>query len=111
MGWRLARFAVPDGGPALLESTELFPTDIPSMQGACRVRGSYVVSTSFGRFRRGHLWEGGAGGFRKHPGVLPVGPEDLSHDPRTDRVWTQSEYPGRRTVVSVPLPGGAARAG
>jgi hypothetical protein len=110
-GARLARFAVPDGEPTLLESAELFPTNIPSMQGACRVRGKYVVSTSFGRFRRGHLWDGDAGGFRKHAGVLPVGPEDLSHDPRTDRVWTQSEYPGRRTVVSVPLPGGAARAG
>ena len=110
-GARLARFAVPDGEPARLESAELFPTNIPSMQGACRVHGSYVVSTSFGRLRRGHLWDGDAGGFRKHAGVLPVGPEDLSHDPRTDRVWTQSEYPGRRTVVSVPLPGRGARAG
>jgi hypothetical protein len=110
-GARLARFAMREGEPTALESTELFPTDIPSMQGACRVQGRYVVSASFGRFRRGHLWDGDAGGFRKHAGVLPVGPEDLSHDPPTGRLWTQSEYPGRRGVVSVPLPGGGGLAG
>jgi hypothetical protein len=110
-GARLARFALPAGEPVAMESAELFATDIPSMQGACRVHGRYVVSASFGRFRRGHLWTGDAGGFRKHAGVLPVGPEDLSHDPPTGRLWTQSEYPGRRGVVCVPLPGSGVRAG
>jgi hypothetical protein len=84
------------------------------MQGACRVRGTYVVSASFGRFRRGHLWVGGAGSFRKHAGALPAGPEDLSHDPQSGRLWTQTEYPGRRSVLSVPVleaPASGARAG
>ena len=106
-GARLARFPLAGAEPSALESAEVFVTDIPSMQGACRVRGTYVVSASFGRFRRGHLWVGNPGGFRKHAGVLPAGPEDLSHDQQSGRLWTQTEYPGRRGVVSVPLAEGS----
>jgi hypothetical protein len=74
------------------------------MQGALRVDGTYVVSASSGKFRKGHLWTGGAGGFRQHPGALPVGPEDLFWDAAEGRLWTQTEHPGRRAVVTVPAP-------
>lgn len=103
-GARLARFPLPDGDPTTLEATEIVTTDIPSMQGVCRVRGSYIVSASHGARRRGHLWVGGPGGFHRYAGALPVGPEDLSLDPRTGRLWTMTEYPGRRAVVSLPVP-------
>jgi len=106
MGARLARFPLPEGDPTTLESAEIVTTDIPSMQGACRVRGTYVVSASNGAHHRGHLWMGGPDGFRQHARVLPVGPEDLSLDRRTGRLWTLTEYPGRRVVVSLPLPRG-----
>ncbi len=105
-GTRLARFPLPDGDPTTLESAEIVTTDIPSMQGACRVRGTYLVSASNGRHHRGHLWTGGPDGFRRHAKVLPVGPEDLTLDRRTGRLWTLTEYPGRRVVASVPLPRG-----
>lgn len=107
-GSRLARFTLPEGRamPVPLRSAETLTTDIPSMQGACRVAGTYLVSASSGRLRRGHLWSGGPGGFHRHAGALPVGPEDLSWDATVGRLWTQTEYPGRRAVVCVPAPRG-----
>ena len=106
-GARLARFPLPSGrlDGARLQAAEVLTTDIPSMQGACRVRGTYLVSASHGGHLRGHLWTGrGDGGWHRHAGALPIGPEDLSHDPHTNRLWTQTEYPGKRFVVSVPVP-------
>jgi hypothetical protein len=106
-GARLARFplpAVPTEAPGRLRSVEVVTTDIASMQGACRVDGTYVVSASSGKLRNGHLWAGGADGFRQYPGALPVGPEDLFWDAAEGRLWTQTEYPGRRGVVAVPVP-------
>lgn len=100
-GARLARFPLTDGR---LRATEVFAPGIPRMQGACRVAGRYVVSASNGR-RRGDLWHGtAADGFTREAGALPVGPEDLAHDPRTDRLWTQTEARGARAVWSVPVP-------
>lgn len=106
-GARLARWAADSetGLPVTSEPEEIVPVDIPSMQGAVRVDGTYVVAASAGRRRRGHLWTGRAeGGWRQHREVLPVGPEDLSYDRVAGRLWTQTEYPGRRAVLSLPLP-------
>ncbi len=107
-GARLARFPLPDSPDETLTPTraaDVVTTGIASMQGACRVRGRFVISASRGRHRRGHLWTGTArDGFRQHVGALPVGPEDLSYDRHTGRLWTQTEYPGSRGVWSVPLP-------
>jgi hypothetical protein len=33
--------------------------------------------------------------------VLPVGVEDLSYWPSEDRLWSLSEYPGRRFVFAM----------
>jgi len=90
------------------EAVEVITTDVPSMQGAVRVEGRYWVSASHGARRRGHLWVGGSkGAFRKYPEALPVGPEDLSYDPASGGLWTQTEHPGHRQVLSMPLPPGA----
>ncbi len=105
-GARLARFALDPatGLPARPEPVEVVQTDLPSMQGAVHVDSAYVVSASSGRLRRGHLWTGRSGGaWTRHGRALPVGPEDLSYDPTSDRLWTQTEYPGRRYVLSCPL--------
>jgi len=90
------------------EAVEVITTDVPSMQGAVRVEERYWVSASHGPRRRGHLWVGGSkGAFHKYAEALPVGPEDLSYDPATGGVWTQTEHPGHRQVLSMPLPPGA----
>jgi hypothetical protein len=58
------------------------------------------VTTSSGRYRRGSLWSGGTELLRR-PRTLPVGPEDLSWWPSTDRLWSLTEYPGSRMVFTV----------
>jgi len=106
-GARLVRWEVDaeTGLPGAAEPAEVVHIDIASMQGAVRVDGTYVVAASDGRRRRGHLWTGRAGGeWRQHHEALPVGPEDLSYDRVSGRLWTQTEYPGRRIVLSLPLP-------
>lgn len=106
-GARLARWALDHGTglPLRTEPEEVLRTDIASMQGATRVHGRYVVSASHGDRLRGHLWTGSAGGpWMQHAETLPIGPEDLSYDPATGRLWTQTEYPDRRYVLDLPLP-------
>ncbi len=106
-GARLARFRLPgaDDWTDPIRSVEVVVTGIASMQGACRVRSTYVVSASQGSRHRGHLWVGTArDGFTQHAGVLPIGPEDLAYDRHTNRLWTLTEHPGHRSVLSLPLP-------
>ncbi len=71
------------------------------MQGATVVGDTYYVTTSRGRHRLGHLYAGEPGHFRSFPRALPVGPEDISYWPSTDRLWSLTEYPGRRFVFSM----------
>ena len=104
---RLTRWAAdPETAlPNAAEPAEVVPVGIASMQGAVRVDGTYIVAASAGQRRRGHLWTGRAGGeWRQHREALPVGPEDLTYDPGSGRLWTQTEYPGRRVVITLPLP-------
>ena len=71
------------------------------MQGAAVVGDTYYVTCSRGRWRLGRMYVGEPGRFRTFPRALPVGPEDISYWPSTDRLWSLSEYPGRRFVFAV----------
>jgi hypothetical protein len=71
------------------------------MQGAAIVRGTYYVTASRGRYRLGTMYVGEPGSFRSFPRALPVGPEDITYWPSTDRLWSLSEYPGRRFVFAM----------
>lgn len=106
-GTRIARFALDPGTGLPFDGAaqELLTPGLPSMQGATRVDGTYYVSASHGASRPGHLYVGeGASGFTQLAGALPIGPEDLSYDGGTDRLWTVTEYPGKRWVLAVPRP-------
>jgi hypothetical protein len=107
-GTRIARFALDPatGRPAGAHSgaVEVIEAGIASMQGATRINGVYHVSASHGAERPGHLYTGGVDGFIQHQQRLPVGPEDLSYEAGADRLWTLTEYPGKRVVVAVPRP-------
>jgi hypothetical protein len=105
-GARVARWSLdPASGLPERDAAEVLSTDINSMQGAARVDGGWVVTASNGPRRRGHLWTSNGGTFQQHAKVLPPGPEDVSWDGDARRLWTQTEYPGRRYVLSTPLPG------
>ena len=71
------------------------------MQGATVVGDTYYVTSSRGRYRLGRMYVGEPGRFRTFPRALPVGPEDISYWPSTDRLWSLTEYPGRRFVFAM----------
>lgn len=83
---------------------ELVLDGLPHMQGAAVVRGTYYITTSRGKLRRGTLWVRKPGEpAREFKGVLSVGPEDLTYWPQRDRLWSLSEYPSMRYVYAMPL--------
>ena len=91
---RLARLRLGGDG-------ELHEPGIYRMQGVCIVDSTWYVTTSNGERRRGDLWVGHPGAFLRHRHVLPAGPEDLAYDRVTRRLWSLSEWPGRRRVFQV----------
>lgn len=107
---RLVRYRLDGAG---LPVTTVADTAVPlslhevglaRMQGAVDVGGRLHVVTSAGRHGRGSLWVGPVDGLTRHRWVLPAGPEDLCHWPGwpgEDRLWTQTEYPDRRTVLAL----------
>jgi len=98
-GRRLGRIPLA-GADERVEVIDLHEPGIARMQGATVVGGTWFVSASHGS-RPGDLWVGSGGTWARHPAVLPPGPEDLSasHDGR--RLWSLSEYPGKRWVFAM----------
>ena len=105
---RLVRYALdrstgllvtrPDGQA---DPVEVIDSGIPRMQGVAVNDDGWVVSASAGEGNAGDLWTGRPGVFTRQRGVLPTGPEDLAVEPGGHRVWTLTEWPGRRWVVPV----------
>ncbi|MEG9226936.1 hypothetical protein [Aeromicrobium sp. Sec7.5] len=74
---------------------------VPRMQGAAVVDGTWFVTASSGEGNPGDLWVGRPGELVRHRGVLPTGPEDITSWPGTDRLWSSTEWPGRRWVFRI----------
>lgn len=85
-----------DGGPS-----EVIEAGVQRAQGAVRVGERWYVTASHGPWRPGSVWSGPAGDLREHRYAVPIGPEDLAHDPVSDRLWTVTEHPHRRWVVEL----------
>lgn len=104
---RLVRLGLgPDGELTGDETGTSTPFDVHEpglyrMQGVCVVDGVWYVTTSNGERRGGDLWVGTPGSFARHKRVLPPGPEDLAFDRTTGRLWSLSEWPGRRRVFTI----------
>lgn len=71
------------------------------MQGAAIVNGRWYVTSSRGSKGLGALYVGTPGRFKGYRWALPVGPEDISYWPSTDRLWSVTEHPFLRWVFSV----------
>lgn len=71
------------------------------MQGAVIAAGRYHVTVSNGPWMPGTVYAGQPGSMRRHRWVLPMGPEDLTYWPSTDRLWSLTEHPRRRWLVSM----------
>lgn len=95
---RLARFDLDGEGD---RDGELKEPGLYRMQGVCIVDGIWYVTTSNGERRGGDLWVGIPGAMTRHRHVLPAGPEDLAYDRGAQRLWSLSEWPGRRRVFTI----------
>ncbi|WP_028639087.1 hypothetical protein [Nocardioides sp. URHA0032] len=92
---RLARVGL-DGG-----EVEMVVGGVQRAQGAVRVGLDWYVTASHGKRRPGSIWSGRPGALREHRWAVPMGCEDLAHDPQTDLLWTVTEHPHRRWIVAV----------
>jgi hypothetical protein len=71
------------------------------MQGATTARGRLHVTSSHGPWWPGTVHVGRPGSLRPRRLAVPMGPEDLTWWPTSDRLWTLTEHPRRRWVVSM----------
>lgn len=71
------------------------------MQGAVRAGGRLHVSVSNGSKGLGTMWTGELGALRRHRWAMPMGPEDLTYSPADDHLWTVTEHPRRRWLISM----------
>ncbi|GAB2445670.1 hypothetical protein GCM10027062_28110 [Nocardioides hungaricus] len=93
-GGRLGRGPV--GGPLVTHDA-----GVRRAQGAVHTGGRWYLTASHGPWRPGSVWSGPVGALRERRHAVPMGPEDLAHDPAADRLWTLTEHPGRRWVLSM----------
>jgi hypothetical protein len=108
MSTRLMRLELDPGSGVLLADPDgraaplaVHDPGVERMQGAVDVDGRLHVTTSAGPRGHGSLWAGPPDALRRHPAVLPPGPEDLAFWPDEDRLWTLTEYPGSRWVLAL----------
>ena len=74
---------------------------VRQMQGAVVARGRFHVTVSHGPWTPGSVHVGRPGSMKEHRWALPMGPEDLAYWPSTDRLWSVTEHPRRRWIVSM----------
>jgi hypothetical protein len=74
---------------------------VRQMQGAVIAGGRYHVTVSHGPWMPGTVFTGQPGAMREKRWALPMGPEDLSYWPSTDRIWSLTEHPRRRWIVAM----------
>ena len=94
---RLARYPLDPGDVALAVGDDGFSRPLAlddggvrQMQGAVIAGGRFHVTVSHGPWMPGTVCAGELGSMRVHRWALPMGPEDLSYWPSTDRIWSTS---------------------
>lgn len=105
---RLARYALDPQTSQLVAGEDGFSRPLAideggvrQMQGAVIAAGRYHVSVSRGPWMPGTVHAGQPGAMRARRWALPMGPEDLTYWPSTDRIWSVTEHPRRRWIVAM----------
>jgi len=105
---RLARYELDPGTWQLAAGEDGFSRPLAvdeggvrQMQGAVIASGRYHVTVSHGPWMPGSVYAGQPGSMRQRRWSLPMGPEDLSYWPSTDRIWSLTEHPRRRWIVAM----------
>ncbi|WP_310528301.1 hypothetical protein [Nocardioides sp.] len=94
--WQLAT-----GDDGFSRPLEVDEGGVVRMQGAALAAGRYHVTVSHGPWMPGSIYAGSSGHLRPKRFALPMGPEDLAYWPSTDRLWSLTEHPRRRWIVSM----------
>lgn len=89
------------GDDGFARPRELTDAGVRQMQGAAIVDGRYHATVSHGPWVPGSVFTGQPGAMRPRRWALPMGPEDLTYWPSTDRLWSLTEHPRRRWIVSM----------
>lgn len=95
-------YELSSGANGLVRPEAEYPDGPRNMQGATVVGDRWYVTRSHGPWGFGTLCTGEPGALTEHRGCLPMGPEDISYWRSTDRLWSHSEWPGRRWVFAIP---------
>jgi hypothetical protein len=105
---RLARYPLDPGTWQLAAGDDGFSRPLAideggmrQMQGAVIAGGRFHVTVSHGPWMPGSVCAGEPGSMTVHRWALPMGPEDLTYWPSTDRLWSLTEHPRRRWIVSM----------
>lgn len=98
--WNLGRDGKPD-----TTSSAAYVTSRANVNGALTIGDGPAFVLTSSEFNRLPAWIHRAklGSSSRYTSVRVGGPEDLTYQPRSKRVWTLTEYDGRRTVVGIPL--------
>jgi len=99
---------VVDPADGHVHATEAYRLAADQIQGAVSVGGTWYLSRTNRRDGAGELISARAGasptGSLEANGTRPagIGPEDLPYWPGQDRLWTVTEFAGRRMLYGVP---------
>ena len=74
---------------------------VHQMQGAVVCAGQHLLTVSRGPIMPGTVHAGRPGSLRARRLAVPMGPEDMTYWPSTDRVWSLTEHPRRRWFFSM----------
>lgn len=78
-----------------------YQVDIRSMQGATAINGKFYICRTNGSAGRSDLLTWVPGNLATiYNGALPPGGEDVAYRKNTDELWTVTEYPTNRYVLS-----------
>ena len=96
-----ATWQLQTGDDGFSRPLEIDEGGVVQMQGAALAAGRYHVTVSHGPWMPGSIYAGPSGDLKPKRFALPMGPEDLTYWPSTDRLWSLTEHPRRRWIVSM----------
>jgi hypothetical protein len=104
MRWDLDgdRLAATGPGPGITHPSQVFHAQESDMQGAVSVDGAWYITSSGQDGAWGRLYRAERGAPSVASGWV-IGPEDVMFSRRDQRLWSLSEFAGRRYIFAVGL--------
>jgi len=103
--WDLDRAGKLAGAGRRVVSSAAYVTSRANINGAVTHGGKpeFVLTSSECNRQPAWVHRAGLGTSQRYTSVRLGGPEDVTYQPQGGRIWTLTEYNGRRTVFGIPL--------